>query len=143
MVTLQSNRRDAKWTDAYCGDAANSSIGPGQSGGAIFSREDLTVINSTITRNSAGDGGSSFPLGPSTPINGFDGGKGGGIYSSGTLSLISSTVSDNQSGNGRDGIGAYIPYGENRTGFGVMAEAAGEFTALVQSRSTAVRFLET
>ena len=107
------------------GDAANGSTGSGQSGGAIFSREDLTVIDSTIVRNSAGDGGLSFGIGGFTPRDGRDGGKGGGIYSSGTVSLITSTVRDNQSGDGRDGIAATSVVGVIQSGYGGQGGSGG------------------
>ena len=85
------------------GDAANSEFG-GLQGGAISSQENLTVIDSTITGNSAGDGLRGIFGNGQGGFEGTDGGNGGGIFSAfGTLSIINSTVSGNQSGNGGNG----------------------------------------
>lgn len=72
------------------GDILGSSI---RGGGAIYSRENLTLIECMIAGNSA--------LG-----SGRGGGGGGGIYADGRVSIISSNISDNFT-NGNGG-GAYI-----------------------------------
>jgi len=67
--------------------------GNGENGGAIRSRENLTVENSTITGNATGNGGDG-------DYSGGLGGRGGGIYSAGTLTVTGSTISGNATGNG-------------------------------------------
>ncbi len=86
------------------GDATNNFNSDGTSGGAIYSLENLMLVDSTVAMNAAGDGGdgedgSGFGSGE----DGFSGGSGGGIFSLGTLTLTSSTISGNRSGDGGDG----------------------------------------
>ena len=87
------------------GDAANSAFG-GTPGGAILSSENLTVTDSTIIGNSAGDGLTGIFGNGQGGFDGTRGGSGGGIFSSGVLRLINSTVSNNQSGTGGYGSDA-------------------------------------
>ena len=84
------------------GDAANGDgLIPAESGGAVLTRENLTIIESTISGNSAGDGGRGGINGLGD--DGTAGGSGGGIRSYGTLALVRSTVSGNQAGRGGNG----------------------------------------
>lgn len=78
------------------GSATNNN-GAGGSGGGIENNagSTLTIINSTIYGNSAGDGEGSG-----------DGGSGGGIVSQADLTLINTTITQNTSGAGAsDGSG--------------------------------------
>ncbi len=88
----------------------NSSPGPtvGQDGGGIYVSGALTVRNSTITDNEAGDGAGPFPNGP-----GGRGGYGGGIYApigSATVSITNSIIEGNRAGNGGLATG---PFGDS------------------------------
>jgi plastocyanin len=76
-----------------------SSGGNGGHGGGIYTTGDLTVNNSTVQDNSAGQGGNVGPGGQHS--DGGSGGHGGGVYNSGSLTLHESTVRDNSAGNGR------------------------------------------
>ncbi len=85
-------------------------------GGAIFSRENLTLTSSTISGNSAGgDGGGIFANSSTTTtitsstITGNSAGFGGGISASGTTTITSSTISGNLAGG--DGGGIYAFFG--------------------------------
>ena len=64
----------------------------------------MSLINSTVSENQAGDGYTNG-------ING-GGGAGGGIYARGGVSLLNSTVSDNRAGDGgyRRRVGGYDPF---------------------------------
>jgi len=97
----------------------------GGEGGGIYNSGTLTLNNSTVSGNRAGDGGTGGSGGnggrggDGAPFfvggaggrggdgglggRGGDGGDGGGIYNAGTLTLNNSTVSGNQAGNG--GVG--------------------------------------
>ena len=88
------------------GDAADGDgVIPAESGGAVLSRENLTIIQSTISGNAAGNGdrGSSDGSTGGLGGNGTSGGSGGGIRSYGTLALFRSTVSGNLAGRGGGG----------------------------------------
>ena len=93
------------------GDTANGidddfSPTDAEGGGAIFSDENLTVIDSTVTGNATGSGGSNLSYG-----YGRNGGEGGGIYSSaGILLVTNSTISGNTTGAGGDSKGTF--YGQ-------------------------------
>ncbi len=91
----------------------------GANGGAIFSRENLTVSNSTITGNSAGHSGggiyAALGLGATTILNSTlsgntAGNDGGGLYSinSAATRIQNSTISGNTAADG-GGIGG-APY---------------------------------
>ncbi len=69
----------------WCGD--------GQSGGGIYNDGQLTVLNSLITGNSAGNGLSD----PTCGVG--NGGNGGGIFNAGILTITNSTLSNNRAGN--------------------------------------------
>ncbi|GAF67660.1 unnamed protein product, partial [marine sediment metagenome] len=84
-------------------------------GGAIFSQEHLSVIDSTILGNSAGSGGGIFAnrgttnITDSTISGNSAGGDGGGIsayayFSSFTLNITDSTISGNSAGGDGGGI---------------------------------------
>ncbi|HEX7060247.1 MAG TPA: choice-of-anchor Q domain-containing protein [Solirubrobacterales bacterium] len=102
--------------------AAGGNGGPGESGGGIRNAGTLTIADSAVSNNFAGDGGDGgFGHGgdgttAATGTNGangvggsaviFNSGYGGGIYTSGTLTLTRVTVSDNRAGDGgRGGLG--------------------------------------
>lgn len=82
-------------------------------GGGIWSYGPLTVINSTVSGNSADDsGGGIYSQGVVTVIdstisgNSAGGGQGGGIASSRTVIISNSTISDNRADGGGGGIAA-------------------------------------
>ncbi|MEL6105041.1 MAG: choice-of-anchor Q domain-containing protein [Planctomycetota bacterium] len=70
----------------------------GQSGGAIFSQETLTVSDSRITGNRAGSGNNV------QGGTGGQGGRGGAIFSEGSLTLVRTEISGNRAGNGGNGF---------------------------------------
>ena len=79
-------------------------------GGAIFSRENLSVTGSTISGNSARLGGGIYSYGPTTinssAISGNSAtGSGGGIHTRGVMTITDSTIYDNSSNT--DGGGVY------------------------------------
>lgn len=100
------------------GDVATS-----QGGGAITSKEDLTITTVTITGNSAGSASTGFHGGGIVNSNGnltvigstISGntalfGRGGGIYSTfGTMTIFQSTIRDNVASSGTAG-GIYSNY---------------------------------
>ncbi len=75
-------------------------------GGGIYNRGILTIQNSTISGNSAGEyGGGIYNSGTLTIQNGTISGNssrygGGGIYNSGTLTIQNSTISNNSADGG-------------------------------------------
>ena len=84
-----------------------SVISPGNGGGAIFSRENLTIVSSTISGNSAVRGGGIFNYSAtanitSSTISGNSSSSlGGGIYNRyGIANIISSTISGNLASGG-------------------------------------------
>lgn len=89
---------------------SGASGGSGGSGGGIASTGTLSLIDSTISGNAAGNGGdggaSSQATGTGGGGNGGSGGVaggGGGIVSSGALTLSGTTISGNAAGTGGDG----------------------------------------
>jgi fibronectin-binding autotransporter adhesin len=82
--------------DGQAPNGADSDVSPGrgEDGGGIYNAGTLTLTDSTLAFNRAGDGGD----GP----EGFagDGGRGGGLFSVGRAILHRSSVIENQSGNG-------------------------------------------
>jgi len=87
----------------YAGRAAagsngtnGSSGGPGANGGGINSTATLNISNSTVTQNSAGEGGSYADTGSN---HGGNGGNGGGIYSTAPVTISDSTITQNSGGN--------------------------------------------
>jgi len=84
------------------GPQANHNAGDGGSGGAIYNLNILTINNTLIHNNQAGDG----PNGGTAPSNGGLGGYGGGIYNGGILTLANSTkIYNNTAGDGGDASG--------------------------------------
>ena len=80
----------------------------GEDGGAIRTRESLTLLDSNVSGNAAGDGGG---------VEGGDGGDGGGIFSfgGGTLTITGSTISGNTTGDGEDN---FVNYPDSNGGSG-------------------------
>ncbi|MFD2467600.1 hypothetical protein [Amycolatopsis silviterrae] len=82
----------------------------GGHGGGIWSTRSTTVLDSSVCRNSAGDGGIGGPAGsaPSGAAgHGGPGGNGGGAYVAGDTTFAASTVCHNSSGGaGAGGSGA-------------------------------------
>jgi hypothetical protein len=81
------------------GKAPDSSSGAGGNGGAIAltGNSTLTIIESTLSNNRAGNGADSSSSGGA-------GGDGGGIFHSGSaLTIVNSALSNNQAGDGGSG----------------------------------------
>jgi hypothetical protein len=78
-------------------------------GGAIFVdfNDALTLVNSVLTLNQAGDGSpgadGTSSVNPANGLPGGAGGNGGAIASHGFLTVVNSTFSDNTAGNGGRG----------------------------------------
>ena len=84
------------------GAAANGAAGA--NGGAVLNAGTLTLVNDTITRNTAGSGGAGGDATASaSPGNGGKGGNGGAIYNTGTLTLRNDTITHNDAGSGQVG----------------------------------------
>lgn len=73
-------------------------------GGGILNNGTLTVRDSTIIHNKAGDGATEFD-----PTPGTAGGSGGGIANHGTLTVVGSTISGNTAGAGGPWISFSLP----------------------------------
>jgi len=97
--------------DPDCFARPGESAGNGGDGGGIYNTGELTVEDSTISDNAAGDGGNGSAGASGTGSHtspgqeggsGGYGGEGGGIYSESgaTVTIISSTIAGNVSGNG-------------------------------------------
>src|SRR5262245_13428419 len=85
-------------------------------GGGIWNNGTLTLTDSTLRDNTAGDKGPGSNGGPSSTGGiGQAGGSGGGIYNSGTLTLTNSVLSQNTGGAGGTG-GDGGPGGTGGTG---------------------------
>lgn len=83
------------------GSADFTNGGDGGDGGGIFNQGTLTIVDSEIQENLAGDGGTAVNLGMSGGDGG--GGEGGGIRSTGSsahLTVRNSTVAGNETGQG-------------------------------------------
>src|SRR5215211_5819644 len=95
------------------GNAGATTGDPGESGGGIRNSGTLTVLDSVISNNRAGDGRNG-----GTGIGGIGGagGRGGGIFSSGTLTLTRVVVTGNVAGNG--GVGGVGTGGNGGLGVG-------------------------
>jgi hypothetical protein len=84
-------------------------------GGGVFNRGTLTLVNSTLSANSAGlNGGGVFNLGTLTlansTVSGNTANRGGGVLNSyGTLTLVNSTLSGNRAYD--EGGGVFNNYG--------------------------------
>ncbi len=74
----------------------------GNPGGGILNQGTLTITNSAITGNDAGNG-TSGSGNDSAGENGGAGGSGGGIYSTLTLTISNSTITANKAGAGAAG----------------------------------------
>lgn len=74
----------------------------GKDGGGIYNEGNLTVVNSTISHNSAGNGANGNPfffvIDAYTRTQSGNGGNGGGIFSTGKLRLETSEVVENRAG---------------------------------------------
>jgi hypothetical protein len=93
----------------WCGD--------GQSGGGIYNDGQLTVLNSLITGNAAGDGFSDPDCGVG------NGGNGGGIFNAGILTITNSTLSNNRAGN-VNSTSVHFLYGGVGSGGGIFNSGA-------------------
>jgi hypothetical protein len=106
-------------------ESNGGSGGRGGSGGGIFNEPgaNLTIRQSTISKNFTGDGGRGGEGGQGVNAlghfpNGGDGGSGGasgdggGIYNAGTLTVDGSTISGNFTGRGGEGGTGAIGTGE-------------------------------
>ena len=146
-------------------DAAQTiggNAGAGGRGGAIYSSGTLTITNSALTNNRAGNGGKGGDAaagaggnggsgnpggnggsgGAATGGNGGPGGYGGAIYSSGVLSVSNSTLDSNGTGNGGNGgtaTGGAGGHGADNFGIGgnggsanTLAASGGTGTAIYQ-----------
>jgi hypothetical protein len=79
--------------------------GRGGDGGAIYNEDGatLTLLNSTLARNKAGDGGDGGNVSPffgGEGGRGGNGGSGGGVANAGAATLVNVTLTANASGNG-------------------------------------------
>jgi hypothetical protein len=94
----------------------------GESGGAIWSRENLTLTGVTITANATGDGGRGrdhLVHDGGGGERGGSGGSGGGVFSTiGTLTIIGSTIIGNVTGDGGDGGECFFSTGGGDGGAG-------------------------
>ncbi|MEX0642656.1 MAG: LamG-like jellyroll fold domain-containing protein [Pirellulales bacterium] len=109
------------------GDTVNGSTGSnGEHGGAIRSVENLTLINSTVSGNATGDGGSTLVF----DSQGGFGGHGGAIYSnSGGLTIIGSVIKGNATGDGGEGIAPVTVGGSGGSGGGIFSRN-GDLTVI-------------
>jgi CSLREA domain-containing protein len=82
------------------GNCGNAAGGDGGAGGGIFNSggASLTIANSTISDNLAGDAGNNDSS--SSGSLGGVGGSGGGISNDGSITIINSTLNGNRSGKG-------------------------------------------
>ncbi len=78
---------------------------PGENGGGIRvnTGAKLTLIDSDLDSNQAGDGGAGASGGSAADAMGEAGGNGGGIYNQGTTSILRSRIHNGSSGDGRGG----------------------------------------
>lgn len=115
-TTIAGNHGGSGGNGGAGGLSENANGGPGgpgsgfgDGGGVYNSGGTLTIADSTIDGNFAGDGGEGGNGGPSVSGNGGNGGNGGvaswggGLVSIGPLSLTNSTIAANHGGNGGDG----------------------------------------
>ncbi|WP_406631268.1 hypothetical protein [Amycolatopsis sp. WGS_07] len=101
----------------------------GGDGGGIWSTRSTTVLDSTVCRNTAGDGGVGGPVGGSpsgSAGHGGPGGSGGGAYVAGDTTFATSTVCRNSSGGaGAGGSGTTRGYDGNAGNGGGIWTGAG------------------
>ena len=76
-------------------------MAPGGFGAGVYNRGTLTVVNSTISSNTGGNGNNG-QTSQGSPSGGA-GGSGAGIFNSGTLKTINVTVAGNASGTNANG----------------------------------------
>jgi hypothetical protein len=122
------------------GDATAEEGGDGGDGGAVFSTPSLTIEDSTVHANSAGNGGNGAfaqgddggdggvaggEAGDAMAGAGGEGGRGGGVFAVATLTLLRSTISGNQAGKGGDGATAFGGNPGEPGGVGSLAFASG------------------
>ncbi len=92
----------------------------GSSGGGIndLATGTLTISNSTITKNSAGNGGNGADSHGNQAGNGGNGGDGGGLNvdSTGAVNITNSAFSDNLAGFGGNGASTQISVGNANAG---------------------------
>ncbi len=116
--------------------------GFGGSAGGIFNESTghLTIINSTLSGNSAGRGGNAGAGSSASENNepggsaglAEGGGNGGGIYNQGTLTVTDSTLSGNQSGRGGNGANGGSGMGSGQpSGSGEPSSFAGSGGAIL------------
>ena len=84
------------------GVIVSPTVEAGMPGGAVLNNGVLTLLDSKVTANRAGNGASS-PSDFFSSDRGGNGGDGGGIYSDGALRVQRSTILFNTTGNGGDG----------------------------------------
>jgi len=89
-------------TGNRAGNGGNGFTGAtgGRGGAIVHTTNPLTLINVTISGNSAGDGGVSMQAG----VTGGEGGSGGGLIIGSTASLYNVTISNNERGSGGAGM---------------------------------------
>jgi len=130
---------------------------PGANGGAIFSRENLTITGANISGNAAGNGGiGGAGLSMSGTVGsdiagrggqGGDGGQGGAIRQIGaSLNIVSSTLTENSSGNGGiGGLGGSVSnsFGNDFAGDGGFGGGSGVGGAISHSGGTLTIFSST
>jgi hypothetical protein len=103
-LTLSSYSKVSNNTAGNGGSSGDLNVpgGNGGNGGGIYNIGSLFIQNSSLSENTAGQGGmANFEL--LTGRKGGDGGNGGGIYSDGTLTIFHSSLTWNASGNGGGG----------------------------------------
>ena len=136
--------------------ARGGNAGAGGRGGAIYSTGSLTITNSTLTDNRAGNGGTGGAAsggrggnggsgnpggnggngGAAAGGNGGPGGYGGAIWSSGALSISTSDISANATGNGGGGGTATGGNGGNGANTDGEGGAGGSVNSLSASGGT-------
>jgi uncharacterized repeat protein (TIGR01451 family) len=94
---------------------APTEMGSGQgAGGGIYNDDGtITIQNSTIKENQAGDGAGNLSG------NAINGGRGGSIFNNGTLTVTNSVITENYSGDGGDCIGTGCFAGDGGHGGGI------------------------
>jgi hypothetical protein len=77
---------------------------PGEEGGGILNAGALTIEDSLVTENHAGEGAAGLDSSlQNSGGSGSEGGSGGGIFNTGSLAIYRSTISKNLTGRGGDG----------------------------------------
>lgn len=117
-------------------DMGSAFAGGGGHGGGIYSLggTTLTLRNSTVSENRAGDGGEADSQGFGDAFGG-GGGSGGGIFCAGTVTLVDCEIRGNVAGDGGAATGG-VPSIEGQGGFGGGIAIAGNDAHLVVRNST-------